>query len=412
MNLLPIEPPPQSLLDAVAHVARERFGAADLQGVALARAVQKVSEAYTRVHGSPAQVAGDRAALCARLKFFLPRDFPKVQAPLAELASAAAFPAAHELRVLDLGAGLGTTGLAAAGFAFARGAARVRLEAVDRDRQALDIASALAARWAAAEGWALTYETSRAPLGRAPLTGRAGAYDLIVLGFVLNELAEETGAAGSADERHHALLQQLADKLAHDGALIVLEPALRETSRALQRVRTRFAAEPGPPYVFAPCLQRGPCPLLERERDWCHEQLPLALPAPLRGLALAAGLRTAELSYSYLTLTRTDRSLAELDPAQRGYRVVSGALNSKGKLELHFCGAGPERWLQRLDRARSDANAALDAARRGTIVHLPTPEAEPAALVRVGAQTRIGLLQQIEEAPRTEPAHCDKSSRG
>src|ERR1700741_2005167 len=99
MSLLQIEPLPPSLLDAIARVARERFGAADLEGAALARAIQKVSEAYTRVRGSPAQVAGDRAALCARLKFFLPRDFPKLQAPLAELASASAFPAARELRV-------------------------------------------------------------------------------------------------------------------------------------------------------------------------------------------------------------------------------------------------------------------------------------------------------------------------
>jgi ribosomal protein RSM22 (predicted rRNA methylase) len=401
MSVLPIEPVPQTLLDAIARTARERFGGHDLDGASLARAVRQVSEAYTRVSGSPAQVAGDRDALCARLKFFLARDFPKVQAPLAELASVSAFPSARELRVLDLGAGLGTSGLAAAGFALTQaGTARVRIDALDRDAQALDIAARLSALWSASAGHAIELRTQRVPLARAALTSLRGAYDLIVVGFVLNELAEQGEGASEAErvEAHHALLRSLAGLLSEDGALIVLEPALRETSRALQRVRSLFAAEGGPPFVFAPCVQRGDCPLLVRERDWCHEQLPLALPVPLVAVARAAGLRTSDLSYSYLTLTRADRSLAELDPERRGYRVVSSPLRSKGKVELLLCGPGAPRRMQRLDRALSPNNAALDGAGRGCIVHWPTEGAQETELLRVGAATQITALQRVADS--------------
>ena len=96
-----------------------------------------------------------------------------------------------------------------------------------------------------------------------------------MLGFVINELWQE---GEQAAERCAAWLARLCELLSDDGALIVLEPALRAQSRALQRVRGVLASVAGPPHVFAPCLHRGACPLLERERDWCHEQLPLPLP--------------------------------------------------------------------------------------------------------------------------------------
>src|SRR5262245_58566960 len=69
MSVLRLGPPPPALQAAIARVARERFGAGDLAGAELARAVRRVSDAYTRIEGDPETLAGDRAALCARLKF-------------------------------------------------------------------------------------------------------------------------------------------------------------------------------------------------------------------------------------------------------------------------------------------------------------------------------------------------------
>jgi len=131
-------------------------------------------------------------------------------------------------------------------------------------------------------------------------------------------------------------------------------------------------------------------------RDWCHEQLPLALPARAAQLARAAGLRTAQLSYSYLTLHAADRSLAELAPGVAAYRVVSAPLRSKGKLELLVCGQHPTRRLQRLDRHASEANAAFDALQRGSVVQLLTDASAEAALVRVDARTGVRVLSAVD----------------
>jgi ribosomal protein RSM22 (predicted rRNA methylase) len=393
MSTLYVEPPPESLLLAIEAVAREQFGRERVADERLARAVRGVSEAYTRIAGSPAELGGDRDALCARLCFFLPRDFAKVQAPLCELAAVSALPSPRVLRVLDLGSGLGATGLSAAAFALRLpGVERVQIDAVDRDPAALAVQRALCERWSRDAGLKIELRTRCAPLGDGLFGQLSPPYHLVLLGFVLNELAPASGIAADTSASQHTRLSRLCELLAPDGALIVLEPSLREHSRALQQVRSRFAAAAGPPYVFAPCLHRGLCPLLERERDWCHEQLPLALPARAAQLARAAGLRDTGLSFSYLTLHTAERSLAELAPGQHAHRVVSAPLRSKGKLELLVCGADDARRLQRLDRHERPGNAALDTLHRGNVVQLLTDARGEGALLRVDSATEVRVL--------------------
>jgi len=399
MSALQVHPPPESLLTALDAVARGHFSGDELAPARLARAVRRVSDAYTRVAGSPAELGTDRESLSARLCFFLPRDFPKIQAPLSELAAVSALPRAPVLRVLDLGSGLGTTGLSAAAFALAQpGIERVQIDAVDQDGAALALQRKLCERWSQAAGVAIELHTSCAPLDAALPARLTPPYHLILLGFVLNELGD---ASGDALRHRQAWLTRLCGMLAPDGAMIVLEPALREQSRSLQELRSLFAEAGGPPYVFAPCLHRNGCPLLERERDWCHEQLPLALPGHAAQLARAAGLRTAHLTYSYLTLHAADRSLAELAPSQDVHRVVSAPLRSKGKLELLVCGRGPARRVQRLDRHVSTTNEALDALQRGSVVQLLTEARAEAALVRVDAASDVRVLSGVD-APATD----------
>ncbi|HMI91300.1 MAG TPA: small ribosomal subunit Rsm22 family protein, partial [Polyangiales bacterium] len=368
-------PVPATLLAAIDAVASERFGRGDLHGAALARAVQAVSAAYTRERDALRSLDGDDSALCARLRFFLPRDAPKIVAPLAELAAVGALPRGPELRVLDLGAGLGTTSLGAAGFLLAQpGIERLQIDAVDQDAAALELAQALCRRYARDAGLALEMKVQRAALTPQLLGRLAPRYQLIVLGFVLNELALQSSDPA---EQHARWLMQLGSLLSDDGAIVVLEPALRPQSRALQLARAKLLARGGPPYLFAPCLHAGTCPMLDRERDWCHERLPLALPPTIAAIAREAGLREAELSYSYLTLCREPRSLAELahGAPERLYRIVSAPLASKGKLELALCGPGGATRARRLDRHAGRANEALERAGRGQLLRFTGAEA-------------------------------------
>jgi ribosomal protein RSM22 (predicted rRNA methylase) len=354
---------PEPWIRAIDEAAAILLGPHDRRGEALAQEVARLSELYTRHRGA---LRTQSAVLAARLRFFLPRDLPKVEGPLAELAWAGALPRGPRWKVLDLGAGLGATTLGIATFAKrVPGIEGIDVVAVERDARALDVLAHLAARCGCGSLADVTVpvrlETRQLDLECVDLRLLGQGFSLITLGLTLNELWTERA---TAIEHRTALLAQCVSQLAEDGALIVIEPALRTSSRDLQRIRDVLAAGAYPGvYVFAPCTAAGPCPLLARERDWCHEELPLALPETLRPVARAAGLRWEGLSYAYLTLRPRPGSLA---PGTT--RIVGGPLRSKGRTEWLGCGDRGLVRIARLDRDRS--TDALEGAQRGSLVRI------------------------------------------
>lgn len=359
----------------IERLAPRVLGRDDRTGEPLAAEIRALSALYTRERDAMER-AGE--ALAARLRFFLPRDLPKVQGPLAELARADALPA--RWRVLDVGAGLGASALGVAEFAKRAGVDAIELVAIERDEASLDVLTQLA-RAASEAGLVppIRLDARRAKVEGLDLP-RLPQADLVIVGLVLNELYADRDEADRLDAKE-AFLRDLAGRLSEDGALIVIEPALRGPTRELQRLRDRFAADRSAPHVFAPCLRDGPCPLLRRERDWCHDQLPFDLPAPTAALAEAASLRTERLTYSYLTLRNHPRRLWDVaDRDRRVFRIVGGPVDSKGKTEWDACGEPGLVRLRRIDRERSDANAAMDGAARGALVALDREPADESQL--------------------------------
>ncbi|UJR86808.1 small ribosomal subunit Rsm22 family protein [Sandaracinus amylolyticus] len=344
---------------AIDEAAPVLLGPHDRTGAALADEVARLSELYTRDRGA---LRSQSAALAARLRFFLPRDLPKVEGPLAELAWAGALPAGPRWKVLDLGAGLGTTTLGIATFAKRMGIEGLDVLAIERDARSLDVMKHLAAKCGrgalADETVPVTLETRELDLEPIDVRALGRGYSMVVIGLALNELWT---AHPDPLERRSTLLARASEILADDGVVIVIEPALRESSRALQQLRDRIEASPRAPYVFAPCTRSGPCPMLEGERDWCHEELPLALPDALKTIARGAGLRWEGLSYAYLTLRRTPGRVADV------WRIVGGPIESKGRTEWHACGEPGLVRIARLTRNRGEGDP-LEGARRGSLI--------------------------------------------
>lgn len=402
-------------LQHVETVSRRVLQLNDLREAALGRAVAQVSHVYTRERHNLAELVGDDDALCARLRFFLSRDLLKVHGPIAELASVGAFPLRDELRVLDLGAGLGATSLGLSRATRILGLARsMALTALDVDDAALEILRELAANVQLLPGLPLRVQTHehdlRNPVAKLPLPATA-RFDVILLGLTLNELVP--AHAPDAGARVAERLEGLASWLADDGVLIAIEPALRETSRVLHAARDAIVARAGSRsssapalHVFAPCLGPARCPMLERERDFCHERIETALPPRLAAIARAAGLRESDLTYSYLTLHRQPRSLSELRSDRTLARAVSGQLRTKGKRELWLCGPTGAPRAMRLDCHESDANAAFEQAERGAVLSLDSAStvlAQPR--LRIEKEAHVALEQVWQPCPEHHPAN-------
>lgn len=337
----------------------------------------KVAE-VSRVYNAGLAGSLHRAPIEGRIAFSFARDAPKGTAAVRELVQAGLLdPAeARPLRVVDLGAGLG-----AMSWGIARAVAPRRVEAllVDDDAEALAAATAIgraAARLSEDEGL-LSIETRRAPLAvgmKLPET------DVVVLGQVLSELDRDR----SPEERiaaHAALLDDLLDRVvAPSGALVVVEPALRDRSRHLHAVRDALAARGRT--VFAPCLHAGACPMLTAgETEWCHDDLAVDLPSWLVPLARAAGLRFQGLTFAHLVLRRDRETLREASAASDArlhLRVVSDLLVTKGKAEIFGCTSTGERVrLRRLDRdapKRGEGEDTWKTLRRGDVVTVDLPD--------------------------------------
>jgi ribosomal protein RSM22 (predicted rRNA methylase) len=345
-----------ALEDALWEAARRRVPTEWLGGPGLSAAVVDRSRRYTseREHlGAPSSPTGD---LAARALFFTIADAAKLRVPLAELAGRDLVPR-DRVRMLDVGAGCGAMTLGAVAHA-AEQTPRPAIDALllDRDEAALAIAADAVRAYGRATGVEATVAVRKADVGA--VGGVApGAYDLVVAGSVLNELTTPARVP---------LVRAMLAATAPAGAVIVIEPALRTTARDLEVVRDAILAEGGA-HVFAPCTRQvARCPMLDTERDWCHEDRPLALPPRALRIALNTGLRDAGMKMSYLVVRHQTDSLVPAGALAR--RIVSEPLKSKGKLELYGCSDQGRVKLRLLHRHRTEANRALERARRGDVV--------------------------------------------
>jgi ribosomal protein RSM22 (predicted rRNA methylase) len=340
---------PVALEDAVRAAAREVVGDAALADGPLARAIEDRSRRYTSERERLGKPSDARADLAARAAFFTIADAIKVAIPIAELCNRGVLPARRPLRVIDLGAGCGAMalGLAAALAERAEDARAFELVAIDRDADALRIAKTALARFA--PDVVVTTrgdDVSRAEIPRA---------DLVLAGTVLNELPEAARVP---------LAERALAALPDDGALVLIEPALRDTSRALHHLRDALLARGA--HVFAPCTRTlAPCPALADPDDWCHEDRSVDLPPRTAQLARTTHLRDGGLKFSYLVLRRTPLPLVANPHA---WRVVSEPRAQKGKLELYGCSDGGRVQIRLLSRHRAAGNRDFERARRGDVV--------------------------------------------
>lgn len=357
----PLEDAWQDVIDAVLR----RRGAPTTRDVPkLAPRLVELSHAYN------AGLAGDgakvRVPLDARIAFSFARDVPKGAGAVRELASAGALQVTpgRTLRIVDLGAGLGamTWGIARAladaadrsGTPGASSQMRVEALLVDEDPDVLAAAESIAHEAAARLGPSASSLSVRTRKERIAPGMKLPEADVVVLGQVLSELDVAMEPAARAAKHAELVRDLLSRVVAPDGALVVIEPALRDRTRHLHAVRDALVASGTT--VFAPCLHAERCPVLATEGDWCHEDLPVDLPAWVVPLARAAGLRWQGLTFSHLVLRRDARRLvAELDhegdTPRVHLRVISELMRTKGKAELFACASAGERLrLRRLDR--------------------------------------------------------------
>jgi SAM-dependent methyltransferase len=311
-------------------------------------AVARLSKGLTRERElAGARYMDEERLLGAYLLFYWPISYLQARGTISELPRRAR-------AVLDLGSGPGPMAFAA----LDAGAAEV--VAADRSARALATARRLAAEAGEPISTREWNPTKARPLAELAQGRR---FDLVTMGHVVNELFK----GGDADARRADLVEEALALVAPGGSVLVVEPALRDTSRALLRVRDLLVARGHA--VRAPCLFRGPCPALLRESDWCHAERPIEPPPLVAQIGKAAGLRKEAVKMSYLVLAPRGEAWAE-PPEGRVFRIVSEPLPSKGRLRYMGCGPEGRMGLSLQEKHVTDANRGFERLLRGDVVRL------------------------------------------
>ncbi|HEY4177569.1 MAG TPA: small ribosomal subunit Rsm22 family protein [Kofleriaceae bacterium] len=332
------------LEDVVYAAAASVVGDRALTTSPLLEAIRDRSARYTSDRDRLAKPASPTGDLAARAVFFTLADAPKIGIPLRELAARSALPA--RLRVVDLGAGCGAMSLGA----LAALNAPLEITAIDRDREALQIAAAAVTAFSPTATF--TTKTDDATRVAVPPA------DLVLMGTLLNELDAPARLA---------LVRRALAAISDDGAVIIIEPALRETTRALHELRDALLVDNGA-HVFAPCTRQGaPCPALADPTDWCLEHRSVKLPPRTAELARLTHLRDDGLKFSYLVLRKAAATLSD-DPA--AWRITGSAWAQKGKVEVLACSNAGRTKLRLLKKNRVGTNRALESVERGDVVTL------------------------------------------
>ncbi len=359
----------------------------------LTEAVAELSRLFTKERTALGRsYLEDPGFAAAYLQYFVPVNLSKVQVLLDEMPPV---EASEHFSVLDLGSGPGTGALAVLDWWHQRICAdALSVVAVDNAPAALRQAEQLWSRYC--QSAAITtakLQTYEADVERsASLEGvqPKAPFDLIILANCLNEIFSD---AKDPIATRSKLVRDLLERLASNGTLMLVEPALRETSRALHQLRDRLLQEKWCT-VYSPCLHEHNCPALVNPDDWCHEERGWDPPAQILEIDKEVGFIKDSLKFSYLLLRKDGKTIVKRRPDV--YRVVSELRELKGDTRVWVCNELGRSEIGRLDRATSESNAAWQDCQRGTIVKVEgLKRKEGATLGRIPENATVEIVKSV-----------------
>jgi len=355
----------------------------------LATNVARLSGLLTRERDClPAAYLKDKGLREAYEAYYLPLNLRKIHLPLVELALCPENLFENDtLRVLDLGCGPGTAALGVLDFFAARKKhPRLAFTIVDYVAENLKIADHLFTAFKGTGNLDVSLKTIRSTIEQTRHL-REETFNLIIFSNVLNEIFIRDEAR--IVKRTNLVMEYLNRFLAQGGNCIIIEPALRLTSRELLEVRGCLLKEGF--QIYSPCFCHEECPALSNSKDWCHEDLAWDSSAAIQILDNLTRLRKESLKFSYLIIRKDGQSLADMCGVN-AFRIVSEPLVSKGKREFYLCGEEGRRLITRFDKDLTARNKPFDSLRRGDIAKFE-PVINEGRRYKVGKETQVKLVR-------------------
>lgn len=363
----------------------------------LAPAVADLSRLFTKDrHHLNRAYLDDGPLGMAYLWYFLPVNLAKIQVMLNEMPAP---EVSRHFAVLDIGSGPGSGALAVLDWWHQQTLPpALSVTALDGSTAALEQARRLWDRYCQVAGLAhVNLQTQEGDLERGTWVEQVrqrAPFDLIILANCLNEIYAD--AKDSIEMRTRVVSESLS-LLAPHGTMMIVEPALRETSRDLHQVRDRLLQEKRCT-IYSPCLHESTCPALVKPDDWCHEERAWKPPAIIQEIDEEVGFIKDALKFSYLLLRKDGKTITER--RSDVYRVVSELREMKGEKRAWLCSEQGRQEVGRQDRLASPDNGAFDQWHRGAIVQIEKIVHKE----RKGKVSSLGRMEQDAVVEMIRPA--------
>jgi len=319
--------------------------------------------------------------------YFHPQSWARIRFPLLEAIQYHHWkiPEEKPLSILDVGSGPGSASLGALQLLTALNPG-VKLEAtaVDQSPHALDALrrshADLRTLW---PGSTVSTQAKNLRHRDTFFYGGTRRFDLVLLSFSLNEFFVGRPIEEIAEQLKAACRKLLKKR----GLLIILEPALKETSRNLRTI-TEQLLEAGDLYAWGPYLHQGPCPFQVAGKFWCHEVRSWQPPRSMEYVNRRLQRKIHELKYSFVTLSPTPPP--GTPPNAQHFRMVSPMSRMKGHfLMTGVAGDGQEHVYELLFRN-------LDATQKKTLRKMERGDfLKVQNLENVGSRLRIPKFEDI-----------------
>jgi hypothetical protein len=250
---------------------------------------------------------------------------------MADLLSA---PKDRPLRILDIGAGPGTASLALLCWLQENSVARpVELNWIEGNRKISEDGRVLVDAWREEFApWKDQVKLNIQVGNWMQSDFENEEWDLVIFGHVLNE--------ADLTSQNVRKIAKLTENFSGAGVLI-LEPASRQTSRQITKIRDEICEHIDGTTFYGPCLHSGRCPLGEG-RDWCHFSIPADLPGKwLESFNKHLSGRKEWLKFSYLWFAGkgAEHLSKELKRAEKEewFRVLSDPIATGPRKKTLLC---------------------------------------------------------------------------
>ena len=301
--------------------------------------------------------------------FFFPRTWKAMSFALAEAYSFRDWtkPQKGPIRILDIGSGSGASGLSV--LYLLRNLSvdnPINLEAWDYSGKSLALLKNLHRN--CFDLWQNSrVETKRLDLRNNILPLKKQKFDLILLGYSMNEILEGFEQA----ERINWILQ-IKSLLSKSGFALFVEPAQMEICNALQLAVTTISSREKDVYVHAPYFNNSNCPFLSNQKSYyySHEVRKISSTPRVEKISGPLQLETNQVKFGFSILGKQKPKHFSKDSTC--CRLVSPIRKKKGTVSFIGIAADGEEYMYEFQRRHltTEQTKILTKIERGDIVKL------------------------------------------